>query len=161
MSDGPPTPATPVDIQDPLPESSWLWRRVFTFVVTGVVLWFLWGAIDRLGDVAMITPHLGVPALLSLCKWIIALTILMTTYYLIAPSAEQVVKMFKIASMFRNGVQVAGRQVIDGDRSETVTTVGRPVPPAPGRGAPNRGQGRHEDPEHDDGPPWAGHKENI
>lgn len=155
------TDPEPVDIQDPLPESSWLWRRVFVFVVTAVVLWFLWGAMDRLGNVAMIDPRLGVPALLSLCKWIISLTILMSTYYLIAPSAEQVVKMFKIASMLRSGVQIAGRQVTDGQHSDSVTTVGRPVPPAPHAG---RGQRRPMAPDTGrpaDGPPWAGHKENI
>lgn len=115
-----------VDLQDPLPESSWFWRRVFVFAVTSVVLWFLWGAIDRLGAVALISPVNGVPALLELCKWIISLTILMATYYMIAPSAEQIVKIFKVAALIRNGALVS---------EEATPPAQRLVPPAQGSSA--------------------------
>lgn len=126
------------DPQDPLPEASWFWRRVFVFWVTGVVLWFLWGAIDRLGAVAFVSPKEGVPALLELCKWIISLTILMATYYMIAPSAEQIVKIFKVAALIRTGNLV----------SEEVTAVpSRLVPPTQG-GTVNA------PPVAEDGPPW-------
>lgn len=147
------TTATSTDLQDPLPEASWLWRRVFVFVVTGVVLWFLWGAMDKLGNVAILDPRRGVPALLDLCKWIIGMTAMMSTYYLIAPSAEQLVKTIQVAGLLRDGVQMAGRQVIDKvtGTSDTATTVGRPpVAPIPDERAhidARQGTGP-------DGPPW-------
>lgn len=159
MSDGPSAPAV-ADVQDPLPESSWLWRRVFTFVVTGVILYFLWCAMDRLSRVAMIAPAEGVPALLALCKWIISLTILMTTYYLIAPSAEQIVKVVQVAGMLRSGVQIAGRLVSDGDRTDTAKTAGRPAPPIPAQPEPSAPSVAPEAGSTDEGPPWAGQKEN-
>lgn len=155
------TDATPaVDLQDPLPESNWFWRRVFVFVVTTAVLWMVWGAIDRLGTVAALRPEIGVKALLSLCKWLLAMVALMATYYMIAPSAEQVVKMMKTATLLRSGVQIAGRQATDGKRSEIVKTVGRPAPPAPGPVAPIQASPSPDSGPAGEGPPWAGQKEN-
>lgn len=155
MSDGT-SPTT--DLQDPLPEASWLWRRVFVFTTTAAVLFMLWGAIDRLAAVALSAPHLGVPALLSLCKWIIGFSGLMATYYMVAPSAEQIVKMLKVAALLRSGVQMAGRQRVEADGStDTARTVGRPpappVPPVAGE-VPRRGPTRQERPEaeHDAAP---------
>lgn len=156
------TDATPaVDLQDPLPESNWLWRRVFVFVVTTVVLWMVWGAITRLGASAMLQPALGVPALLTLCKWLLSMVAIMATYYMIAPSAEQVIKMMKTATLLRSGVQIAGRQATDGTRTETSKTVGLPPLPEPGPGAAKPNLPSSDSGPPDEGPPWAGHKENI
>lgn len=158
------TPKAEVDLQDPLPESSWFWRRVFVFTTTAAVLWMLWGAIDRLGTVAVSAPHLGVPALLSLCKWILGFSGMMATYYMVAPSAEQIVKMLKTAALLRSGVQVAGKRVEDTPegRTETAKTVGMPpAPPIPGAGEPIEPPGAPTPISDDDGPPWAGQKENI
>lgn len=118
------------DLQDPLPESNWMWRRIFVYVVTAVLLWFLWGAIDRLGGVAILYPRQGVPALLSLCRWIMAFNILMVTYYLLAPSAEQMTKMIHMAALLRSGVQFASRSVQDGDHKEVAATAAVPPQPA-------------------------------
>lgn len=143
MSDTTPDPK--VDLQDPLPESSWFWRRVFVYVVTAAVLWMLWGAIERLSAVAMISPEKGVPALLTLCKWLLVQTILMATYYMVAPSAEQIIKMLKTAALLHGGVQIAGKQrvVTPTTDTEIAKTVGLPpAPPVPGEDG------------HDAGPPW-------
>lgn len=132
MADGP-TPPTPPDVQDPLPESNWLWRRVFVFAVTAAVLWMVWGAITRLGAAALVQPRQGIPALLSLCKSLLFLTMMMVTYYMVAPSAEQIVKMMQVAGMLKRGVQFAGRSVIDNadGRSEQTQVSGiPPLPPA-------------------------------
>lgn len=152
-----------VDLQDPLPEASWLWRRVFVFATTAAVFWMLWAAIDRLAAVALAAPHLGVPALLSLCKWIIGFSGMMATYYMVAPSAEQIVKMLKTAALLRSGVQVAGSRVSDSHsgRVEEAKTVGMPpAPPIPGPGEAIAPSGVPTQPEDDEGPPWAGQKEN-
>ena len=152
-----------VDLQDPLPEASWLWRRVFVFATTAAVFWMLWAAIDRLAAVALAAPHLGVPALLSLCKWIIGFSGMMATYYMVAPSAEQIVKMLKTAALLRSGVQVAGSRVSDtpSGRVEEAKTVGMPpAPPIPGPGDAIAPSSVPTQPEDDEGPPWAGQKEN-
>lgn len=147
-----------VDLQDPLPESNWFWRRVFVFAATAAVMWMVWGAITRLGASAMLRPELGVPALLTLCKWLLGMIALMATYYMVAPSAEQIVKMLKTAALLRSGVQVAGSHTEDpiSGKVETVKTVGRPQEggnPAPGTQIPP--PPRPVPPEADDGPPWA------
>jgi hypothetical protein len=162
MSDGAPAPQ--VDLQDPLPEASWLWRRVFTFSVTAAVLYMLWITIDRLAGVALSAPSLGVPALLSLCKWIIGFTAMNVTYYMVAPSAEQIVKMMKTASLLRSGLQIHGSRTEDTPDGQVTTskTIGTPAAPLiPGAGdtilppeAPLAGSD-------EEGPPWAGQKENI
>lgn len=124
------------DVQDPLPESGWFWRRLYVFAVTAAILWMVWGAIDRLGASAMLQPAKGVPALLSLCKSLLFLVLAMATYYLVAPSAEQITKMVKTASLLKNGVQFAARSSSEdesGSKAEAATTVGLPpAPPIPG-----------------------------
>lgn len=144
------------DLQDPLPESSWFWRRVFVFTVTAAVLWMLWGAITQLGNVALVAPTLGVPALLSLCKWIIGMTALMATYYMVAPSAEQIVKMLKTAALLKSGVQVAGRrtETHEGDVDEARTVGMPPAPPIPGPGEAIRASDEDLPTQDDDSPPW-------
>ena len=127
MSDETPS----VDIQDPLPESNWLWRRVFVFAVTGAVLWMLWGAITRLATSAIASPERGIDALLTLCKWMIVYNILMVTYYMVAPSAEQIVKMMKTAKLLTSGVQIAGTQRVSTPESTTDTSKVAGIPPLP------------------------------
>lgn len=144
------------DLQDPLPESSWFWRRVFVFGVTIAVLWMLWGAITQLANVALVEPRLGVPALLTLCKWIIGFTGMMVTYYMIAPSAEQLTKMVKTVSLLKAGVQVSGRRVEGADgSSEEAKTVGLPpAPPIPSPTEAIRASDEDLPTQEDDTPPW-------
>lgn len=126
-----------MDIQDPLPESNWLWRRVFCFAVTAVLLFFMWGAVDRIGKVASALPAAGIPALVTFSKWTISFAGLVVTYYLLAPSAEQMTKMLKTASLLKSGVQMASRAVHRPGKTETTTTVGKPpVAPPPPEGPP-------------------------
>lgn len=144
------------DLQDPLPESSWFWRRVFVFTVTAAVLWMLRGAITQLGHVALVEPRLGVPALLTLCKWIIGMTALMATYYMVAPSAEQLTKMVKVASLLQAGVQVAGKRVEtpDGQKEEAKTVGLPPAPPIPSPTGAIRASDEDLPSSDNDTPPW-------
>lgn len=126
MTDG---PLSPLDAQDPLPEANWLWRRVFVFLVTCAILWMVWGGIDRLAASAMLRPEQGIPALLTAVKWLIAMAGIMVTYYMIAPSAEQIVKMLQTAGLLKAGVQIAQRTVETPERKETAATVALPPQP--------------------------------
>lgn len=151
------TPLAPalVETQDPLPEASWFWRRVFTIAVTACVMWMIWGAIDRLGATAIMDPRRGIPALGQLCKWLILFNAMMVTYYMVAPSAEQIVKMIQTAAMLKQGVQFAARTTVQAPESsaEAVSTAGKPpAPPLPSatpKGIPDRPappMPRHEKP---------------
>lgn len=116
-------------MHDPLPEASWFWRRVFTFIVTGCVMWMIWGGIARLGATAIMDPRRGIGALADLCRWLLLFNAMMVTYYMVAPSAEQIVKMVQTASLFKNNVQLATRGVQEDGKTEIATTVGKPPQP--------------------------------
>lgn len=128
------------DIQDPLPESKWFWRRVFIYLTMGSMLWLLWIAIDIMGKAAILEPGEGIQGLVTSIKWMIGFNALVVTYYLLAPSGEQLTRMIQMGSMFRFGVQQAQRTIVRPDgSSESAGTLGKPpappVPPATGDGA--------------------------
>jgi hypothetical protein len=125
-------PPPMVDVQDPLPESTWLWRRVFVFVVTGFVCWQVHRAVDRLADIAITNPQLGVPAFVDLLHWLLALVILMVTYYLVAPSAEQITRMIQVARALRAGVNFtsSAKATAPSGTAESTAVAGRAPPPA-------------------------------
>lgn len=154
MTDTP--PPVPNDIQDPLPEANWLWRRVFVFVVSSVLLAFVWFAVGYLADTANAAPRAGIEALKDVIRYLLLFAWMLSTYYLLAPSAEQLTKLVQSANLLRSGVQIAGRQIIDRDgSSDTATTVGKPpAPPIPGQGAPKQPPARGEQRGTDEGPPW-------
>ena len=138
------TEAEDHDLQDPLPESSWLWRRVFTFVATLIVFALLIGlavAADRIVSsvveridtmspqaVAVITVRA-----LGVIEWMFELMfwalLVVATYYMVDPSAEQITKMLQTARLLRAGVQVASRSVETPGRREEARTAGRPPQP--------------------------------
>lgn len=117
------------DPQDPLPEASWTWRRAFTYVLTAAILWMIWGAITRLGVAAAADPSLGIPALLSLCRYLLLVLVLVTTYYMLAPSAEQMVKLMQTAGMLKHGVQIVEKSKTTAtEKTESMATGKPPLP---------------------------------
>lgn len=117
------TPATSqIDLQDPLPESNFFWRRVYSYVVTFAV----WGLLTYLIYKMTDAESLRWSALyLSVLLWF---TI---TYYMIAPSAEQITRIIQAARTLRSGVEMTrtGRTERNGRVSEAETHVGRYHPP--------------------------------
>lgn len=95
-----------IDPQDPLPEGHWLWRRAFIWLLTMACCWAIWTIIPRIHDQA---------ALVEVTKWLIGLIALVVTYYLIAPSAEHIVRLVqgarvkRAAAVERAAALVAGR----------------------------------------------------
>lgn len=130
------------DPQDPLPESSWLWRRVFTFVVmllafailvglgyaTNRIVTNIVGRIDNMDarNVAQITV-VALNVLLSMFKMMFYVVMFNMLLYIVAPSAEQITKMVKTASLLKAGVQVASRAVIRPDRSDETQSTAAPA----------------------------------
>lgn len=143
MTDSP-TPPPALDLQDPLPEANWLWRRVFTFIAVGAIFAILIGlaiATNRIvGNVVGRIDTMNAQAVAEIAKqalvvilrmftlmfWALMVTI---TYYMIAPSAEQITKMLQTAGLLKAGVQMASRTVETPERRETAATVGTPPQP--------------------------------
>lgn len=87
-----------IDAQDPLPESGFLYRRITVWVVCITILALLWYNVHALrhlehGD-----------GLVEISKWLIVLIGLILTYYLIAPSAEHIVRMVQTVGAWKSGI---------------------------------------------------------
>lgn len=119
-------PTSAVDVQDPLPESDWLWRRVYTYVSSMLILlgiaWTLYG-LDKAGEGAGLL-EMGV----RLC-WLLALVI---TFYMVAPSAEQIARIIQAASILKSGASItrtATATTTDGAQTSVTTSAGTPAAP--------------------------------
>lgn len=107
------------DIQNPLPEANWKFRRIITYVLSiglalgiGYMVYIIHDiadvAADKLGELSSGDLRDIVIRVFELMGdivfWTYCFMFGLITYYLVAPSAEEVVKMFKIASLFRGKV---------------------------------------------------------
>lgn len=133
-----------LDIQDPLPEANWLWRRVFTFLAVLVIFALLIGLavatnrivsnvvgrIDTMSAVAVAEiakqALVVIMRMFTLMFWALMVTV---TYYMVAPSAEQITKLLQTAGLLKAGVQIAQRTVETPERKEVASTVGSPPQP--------------------------------
>lgn len=134
MSDATATPtatASPpsVDAQDPLPESNWLWRRIFVFLLTAALLVLVWIKVDSVADVARMGSREAIEGLVSLLRWCLWLIGILVLFYLLAPSAEQTAKLIQTARSLREGVRFQSVTRASGPEGtvETMNTAG----PAP------------------------------
>lgn len=136
-------PATAqVDVQDPLPETNWFWRRVYTFVLSLVSVGMIWYGLEVLTSLG------DGDSVYRVTRYMIGVHVLLITYYMVAPSAEQIVKLIQAAKLLQAGVPVTRRAVVEtpqGGRTEVETTAGRShTPPARNR-APEPPQDDEED----------------
>lgn len=133
-------PATAqVDVQDPLPETNWFWRRVYTFVLSLVSIGMVWYGLVALHS--MNQPD----AIYRVTRYMIGVHVLLVTYYMVAPSAEQIVKIVQAAKLLRAGVPITRRATVStaqGQRTEVETTAGYPEEP---ERAPAASQADEED----------------
>jgi hypothetical protein len=95
----------PADQQDPLPEGSFFYRRIFTYVVTLLLLailgWIVWGLTDALAEIVKgdADATATVEVLRDIAFYSICFAAWLATTYVIAPSGEQVVKMVQSAKI--------------------------------------------------------------
>ena len=138
------------DPQDPLPESNWIPRRWSSFAVCiGAALLLLliiialWriagGALATMAEPAAVLIRI-VAALASLSSFLILVIVIDRILLMVAPSAEQVVKMIQTAGLLIRGVTLRSetRTTATADTAETVTrseasTAAPPAPAAPAR----------------------------
>ncbi len=114
-------PQSLVDVQDPLPESNFLWRRVFAYATSTAILALLAYIVFKTDD-----PN----NLESLALYLALLLWFSLTYYMIAPSAEQIVRIIQAAKVLKAGVPISRRaqsENADGEKVEVETTAGAPL----------------------------------
>ncbi len=130
--------AAPLDAHDPLPESNWLWRRLFVFAVSATIMFLIFRYGDRLSGIAELAAQnqdsavviIGIRSMMNLMAWLLSGLFMMITFYMLAPSAEQVIKAFQIAKSLREGVVFTGASRISPSGAKTETTVsGQPITP--------------------------------
>lgn len=102
-----------IDAQDPLPESGFLYRRITVWVVCITILALLWYNVHALrhlehGD-----------GLVEISKWLIVLIGLILTYYLIAPSAEHIVRMVQTVGAWKSGIATSASTAVKSLSVET------------------------------------------
>lgn len=119
-----------IDAQDPLPESNWFWRRVFVFGLAAGLLLLVYMKIDSVADVARQGSREaieGLVKLLRICLWLIGGLIL---FYMLAPSAEQLVKLIQTAKSLRDGVRFTSTAATaPSGATSTTSTAGQPPEP--------------------------------
>ena len=136
-------PATgSIDVQDPLPEQDWTWRRAYTYALTmtacaGVA--YLLSAIRDAGDAQ---------TMYDLAWWMLAIIAMLATYYMVAPSAEQIVKLIQATKLLQSGVpmsRTASVETPQGGRAEVTTSAGGQDTPAIENRAPEASPGAEDD----------------
>ena len=131
MTDDPATAV--IDVQDPLPESNFFYRRVFAYVSSTILV----------GLLAYVTFKMQTPeSLRTMALYLSLLLWFSITYYMLAPSGEQVVRIIQAGRVLRSGVEMTRTARVDRREgvTEARTTAGR-------RGTPQRRSSRPYDPE--------------
>lgn len=119
----PPAAAVTIDAQNPLPEPSFVHRRIIAYVVVLVTLWMVWHTLEALHDLK------DSAAMLNLAWWQLAYSALIATYYYVAPSASELTNMIQTAKIVRSGLGVAAEQAQN--RPETGAGAPPAAPAAP------------------------------
>jgi hypothetical protein len=114
------------DPQDPLPESGFLYRRITVWVVSLIILALLWFIVVTLGKRDDATD-----GLVTIAKWLIGLFAMVQTYYLIAPSAEHIVRIMQTVNAWKSGISTSVMSKVDAVKgtAETKTIAGPAAKP--------------------------------
>jgi hypothetical protein len=97
----PPAAAVTIDPQNPLPEGSFMWRRLFAAAISANALVFVWFA------AAWLVGGQQWDQLYGLTKLMIYGAGLILTYYFIAPSAAELTNMIQSASIIKHSLATA------------------------------------------------------
>ena len=79
-----------IDPQDPLPEPTFTYRRIFSYGLSLALIGLLAGVIWRMDDGDMLR---------QVALYLCVLLFFVITYYMVAPSAEQIVKIIQAAKV--------------------------------------------------------------
>lgn len=117
------TPATAqIDVQDPLPETDWFWRRCYTFLFTLLSVAFIWFGMEALASLK------DGDRIYRVTRYMIGVHVMLVTYYMVAPSAEQIVKIIQSARLLKAGIPISRSAVVQTPetRTEVKTIAGHP-----------------------------------
>lgn len=140
MADETPTaaasaPPIAVDPQDPIPESNFKYRRIFAFVFCSWCLAQVGWNSYQISLVALKGSETAIKGLVNNTWWTLALCGLIVTYYLLAPSAEQMTKMIQTARLLKGSTFTSTSRAASSDGSAssttTVTPAAEPAAPPP------------------------------
>lgn len=133
----------PTDPQDPLPESNWIPRRWSSFavclggaVVILIVIRVLWLVAKASAEASVLIQI--VSALSSIASLAVLVIVIDRILLMVAPSAEQAIKMIQTAGLLLRGVTLRSetRTTATADAAETVTRTSASSEPAPAEPAP-------------------------
>lgn len=102
----PPNATVTIDPQNPLPEASFMWRRIITLGVVATLLALDWYLADKIHDLKSSRD------LLTFAKWNIAVMAAVLTYYFIAPSAAELTNIVQSASIIRHSLTTAAETAL-------------------------------------------------
>lgn len=121
--------AVQVDVQDPLPETDWLWRRTYTFALSLISLAFIWYGVEALYKLNRPDELYGVT------RYMIGILAMLILFYMVAPSAEQIVKIIQSARLLQSGVQINRSASVQTPESKAEVTTQTGPPPSQGSSA--------------------------
>ena len=141
-SDQPAAAATPPPTADPtapLPESNWLWRRVFVFVASLILFGFKWWYAGALGNIALSTnPNTPRQAILDSVHGLVGtiqrdqyLFGLLALLYLAAATTEQITHLVQSAGVLKGGFLSRSTATDDKGNVATATVAAGPAAPPP------------------------------
>jgi hypothetical protein len=120
-------PATArVDVQDPLPETSWLWRRIYVFTFSMISVAFILYGLQSLHEMQ------NAEGVYRVSRYMIGIHAMLILFYMLAPSAEQIVKLIQASRIIMSGIPTSRSAVSEsptGARTAVVATTGVPIPP--------------------------------
>lgn len=132
-----------VDVQDPLPESNWFWRRVFIFGLTMVLIVGAWWLLSPMRVRVLAGDKTAILGVFDTLWYAFGLILVNQILYTVAPSGEQVVKMFNLSSILTKGAGWMNTAAATSSTGETVhvqSKAGSVAAPAAASeaGAPSR-----------------------
>lgn len=121
-------PPAEASLQDPLPESTWFWRRVFIFGTTTVLIIGVWVMVQTMVNIADGNPELVVGSFVKIIGWLLLYGWFNSTYYLVAPSAEHVTRMWGMVTSLKSGAVFQSRAAAHspGGNAESSASAGKP-----------------------------------
>lgn len=102
----PPAGSVTIDPHNPLPEPSFMWRRVFAAVVGLNALVFAWFAAHWFNSGQQWS------MLFDLTKLVIYGAGLILTYYFVAPSASELTSIIQSASIFKHSIAASAASAV-------------------------------------------------
>lgn len=104
----------------PIPESKFLYRRVFSYTLMIATFVLLFQIVDALQGALSLNNQTdaladAANALAEIAKWLIGFGSLIVTYYMVAPSAEQIVRIVQAARLYQAAPTIL-RDVMQGGR---------------------------------------------